>query len=140
MWEYIEPFYERWLKGQEDPVDGTPLDVCAFIPAGIVGHLRNLHIKSAEDLAALTDADLERVGMGARGFREKARAYVESKHGDAKLAVVNADLKADNERQQTEIDELKAQVNSLVAAQGATLDGPVPVKRKPGRPPKVEAE
>lgn len=120
LWPYIKPFYERWLEGQEDPVEGTPIDCLPFLPPGLVGHLRNLHIRSAEDLASVTDADLDRIGMGARGWREKARNYVEAKSGDARLAAVNADLQAEKERMQAEIDELKALVNSLTPEEKKT--------------------
>src|SRR3546814_13402249 len=42
LWPAVRPYYERWCEGQEDPVDGTPIDVLPFIPTGGVGHLRNL--------------------------------------------------------------------------------------------------
>ena len=115
LWPFVKPFYERWLDGQEDPVDGTPLDVCAFIPPALVGHLKNLLIKTAEDLAAATDGDLERIGMGARGWREKARSYIASK-GDSDQAVVNAELKDENKQLRDQLEDLTEQVNSLVNA------------------------
>ena len=112
LWRFVQPFYERWLEGQEDPVDGTPLDQCAFIPPGLAEHLRSLQIKTAEDLANIPDSDLERVGMGARGWRKKAQAYVESKK-DGELAVVNAQLKEETEHLRKEVAEMRAQLNAL---------------------------
>lgn len=129
LWHAMKPYYERWLEGQEDPAEGTPIDCLPFVPPGIVQHLRSLHIRSAEDLAGVTDGDLERIGMGSRGMREKARVYLDAKSGGA-VAEANTELRAENERMSKELEELKAQVNALAAVQGE------PVKRKPGRPRK----
>lgn len=113
LWNYTRPFYERWLEGQEDPVDGTPLDVLPFVHKNLVDHLRSLHIRTAEDLAGLTDNDMQRVGMGARMMRDKARLYVQNKEGDAKLADALAERDAENANLRSELEELKAQVNAL---------------------------
>ena len=113
LWPHIKPSYERWLEGQEEPVDGTPLDVLPFIAPALVPHFKSLLIKTAEDLAAATDADLDRIGMGSRGFREKCRAYVANKAGDAKLADMLAARDAENAQLRSELDELKREVNAL---------------------------
>ena len=115
LWPHVEKYYDHWLAGQEDPVEGTPLDVLPFLPPPIVGHLKNIHIRTAEDLAATTDGDLERIGMGARGWREKARSFIEAKEGTALIAAVNADLKLENEQLRADVDEMKAQLNVLTA-------------------------
>lgn len=128
LWPFVEPYYEYWLKGQEAPTEGIPLDVLPFLPPQIVKHLQNIHIRTAEDLARTTDSDLERIGMGARGWRAKAQAYLEAK-ADSRLAAEHADLKLANEQLQGEVEELKEQVAGLMA------DKP---KRGPGRPKKVE--
>lgn len=125
VWEYVEPYYNYWLKGQEPPVDGTPVDVLPFLPQGLVGHLKNIHIRTAEDLRDATDADLDRIGMGARGYRAKARTYLDAKE-DSKVVESNALLAKENEQLRADVDELKAQVNALVAD-----------KPRRGRPPKV---
>jgi len=113
LWRYVKPYYDRWLEGQEDPTDGTPIDVLPFVPKGLVDHLRALNIRSAEDLAGLTENDLNRVGMGARRLKEKAVAYVEAMQGDAKFAERVADLSSENENLRAEIEDLKKMVNEL---------------------------
>lgn len=116
LWPFVKPYYDRWLEGQEDPVDGTPIDVLPFIPRGLIDHLRYLNIRTAEDLADLTDNDMQRVGMGARLMVEKARKYIDAKSGEAKFASLLADRDAENEQLRAEIDELKAVVNELTPA------------------------
>jgi len=112
LWPAVKPFYERWLEGQEDPVDGTPIDVLSFIPKGIHDHLRSLHIRTAEDLAAVNDADLNRIGMGARRMKEKCIAFLENKSAGASASEV-AELRTENEGLRKELDELKSLVDEL---------------------------
>lgn len=130
LWPYIKPFYERWLEGQEEPTEGTPLDVLPFLPKPVIEHLKSLLIRTAEDLAAANDADMDRIGMGARGWRQKTISYLEAKDGAAKISAVNDELTQQVERQQEEIEQLKAQVNSLVAV------NPTVEPKKRGRPRK----
>lgn len=118
IWPHVEKYYEYWLQGQEDPVEGTPLDVLPFIPKAIIQHLKNLHIKTAEDLAGATDADLERIGMGGRGWREKARTFLEAKESTAKISEANVELEKNLANALKEIEELKTQVNSLTPKRG----------------------
>ena len=50
--------------------------------------------------------------MGARRLRESTRAFLEAK-GGADLAKENAGLRAEQERMQTEIAELKELINQM---------------------------
>ena len=129
LWPHIKPYYEAWLEGQEEPAEGTPIDTLPFIPPTVVPHLKNLHIKTAEHLAALNDADMERVGMGAVGWREKAKSYIEAKEGNAALVEAKQELTEELELRKQEIQELKDQVNQLVA-ESAKYGG----RGKPQRP------
>lgn len=115
LWPYVKPYYDAWLQGQEDPVVGTPLDVLPFLTPGLVQHLKNIHINSAEDLASVGDNEMQRIGMGATAWRDKARAYVEAKEGDGKLADLNQRLTEENELMKAEVHELREEVNKLSA-------------------------
>lgn len=133
LWPVIRGAYEAWKKGQEEPVSGTPLAVWPGVNQAQASRLRDMHIKTVEDVAALTDGDLEKVGMGARTMREKARAYIQAKQGDAKIAEALADRDAKIAAQENELAELRATVAAL--AEKAGLEP----KRGPGRPPKQAA-
>lgn len=115
LWPYVKPYYDRWREGQDPPVNGTALEVLPFLPRAIVEHLKHINLKTAEDLADAEESVLERIGMGARGWREKARSYLKAKDGVALVATANAELTAQVESQQAEIDELREQVNALVS-------------------------
>lgn len=118
LWERIEPAYERWLKGQETPVDGTPLEAWPGLTKGQVDHMRLLHIRSVEDLAQCTDSALEKIGMGARTLRDRARTYVQAKAGSAQIEAALAKRDEENEQLRAEVAELRALVQSLAPKKG----------------------
>lgn len=118
LWAFLEPYYERWLKGQEDPVDGTPLEAWPGVTRGQVQQMRNLHIRSVEELAGVTDAILDRIGMGARSLRERARTFVQAKAGSAQI---EAALVAERERSaalEERIAEMEATLEQLKPKRG----------------------
>jgi hypothetical protein len=133
LWPVIDRAYEHWKKGQEEPVDGTPLAAWAGVNADQADRLKLMHIRSVEDVAALTDADLEKIGMGARSLREKARAFVVNKQGSAKIEEALAARDKENADLKAELAELQETVKTLAAQAG------MQEKRAPGRPPKQAA-
>lgn len=126
IWPTIKPMYELWKSGEEEPVDGSPLVMCAFIHAAQIDDLRRLNIRTVEDLAKTTDADFERIGMGARLLRDKARAWLKDKEGSSAVAAELAVRDKTITEQQAQIDDLKATVAELAANQ----------KKAPGRKPR----
>lgn len=131
LWPVIRGAYESWKKGQEEPVSGTALAAWAGVNAAQADRLKLMHIRTVEDIAQLTDADLEKIGMGARAMREKARAFVANKQGSAKIEEALADRDATIANQAAELAELRATVAELAAKAG------LEPKRGPGRPPKA---
>lgn len=118
LWERIEPAYERWLKGQETPVDGTPLEAWPGLTKGQVEHLRLLHVRSVEELAAVTDSTLDKIGMGARALRERAKLFVQAKQGSAQLEAALVGVREENDNLKTELAELRALVEDLKPKKG----------------------
>lgn len=129
LWPVIERAYDHWKKGQEEPVDGTPLAAWAGVNADQADRLKLMHIRTVEDVSALTDADLEKIGMGARSLREKARAFVANKQGSAKIEEALAARDEENARLKSELAELQETVKALAAQAGMT-ERPAP-KRAP---------
>jgi len=81
--------------------------------------LQILKFQTVEQVATSTDAQLQRIGMGAAGLRERARAYLTGKN--------NAEAESKNSALQAEIDELKKQMQAFLSE-----------RRGPGRPKKEE--
>ncbi len=115
VWAAIEPYYVAWQKGQEPPVEGTPLEVCAFVSKGQIDQLKMLHIRSAEDLAEANEPALEKIGMGARALRDKARAFVSANKGQAVIAEAMASKDAQISTLQQQIADLQAGMAELTA-------------------------
>lgn len=133
LWPIVEPAYRAWLKGQEEPTTGTALSAWPGVNSAQADRLKLMHIRTVEDVAAMTDADLEKVGMGARALRDKARAFMQAKQGDAQIAAALSERDATIAEQARELEELRATVETLAAKAG------LEPKRGPGRPAKSAA-
>ena len=126
--DHKERFPRQWLYFQmkqnengSDDLPGTPVRVWAeadpeFMNRGRMEELHILKFQTIEQVATASDSQLQRIGMGATGIREKARLFLTQK--------TRADGSAELEQTRKELDELKAQMAELIAA------------RKPGRPKK----
>ena len=79
--------------------------------------LQILKFQTVEQVATASDSQLQRVGMGGTGLRERARAYLLSKN--------QTESSSELAKTRTELDELKAQMAELLSE-----------KRKAGRPKK----
>lgn len=117
-------FVRQWLHylGQQTggmPDIGLELGVWANerpddITANQLDELRILKFQTVEQIATATDAQLQRVGMGGLGLREKARMYLANRNKQAATS---------------EISELKKQLVDMAA-----LIADLSAKRGPGRP------
>ena len=130
-----ERFPRQWLHFQmqnnDAPVVGTPVEVWAQeAPDELselqLGELQILKFRVVEQVATATDAQLQRIGMGAVGLRTRAQAFLRQRGA----VMANSEL-ADTRR---ELAEMKEQMAALIAAQTASTE-----KRGPGRPPKPDA-
>ena len=70
-----------------------------------------MNILSVEELAAVNDTVISKLGMGAREMREQARAFIDA----ARSGAGNAMLAAENGRLREEMEALKAQFAAFMA-------------------------
>ena len=118
--------FEKFEAGEK--IAGTPLEELPFLDVHTRAMLKGQNVHTAEALADLSDAGISSVGMGAREWAVKTKAYLEAAGGGAplvRLASENEKLKAELERQAKTIAELAARI-----------DEP---RRGPGRPSKADA-
>lgn len=101
--------YEAFKKGLSAPMEGFPLKHCPLFTVSEVQTLNAQSIYTVEALAELPDSFIARLGMGARGWVAKAKAFLKSAQGSAE-ATKQA---AENERLQLEIEMLKQQIKEL---------------------------
>lgn len=67
--------WAAFQRNEEDAVNGTPLSSIPGIGPSLAIEIRGLGITSVEDLAGLPDSAMDKF-MGARMFRERAKAYL----------------------------------------------------------------
>lgn len=133
LWQVIQPAYEAWKAGEAMPEGGTPLSSWNGITPGLTKILKTFDVRSVEDVAALSDTMLQKIGIpGLRTVRDAARAW-EQASGTREIATALAQKDA-------EIDALREQMSALVEMVQNRDNSEEPVKRKPGRPRKEEAE
>lgn len=162
---YVES-YERWKRGEEMPLNGTPIKGWPVISPAQMTNLIAIDIRTVEDLAAVNDEGLRRLGMGASSLRDKAKAWLSQAKDKGPLTVENAALKADNQALKTQNEALEARVKELaerlellqrggfagardepqddtpagIEASDIIEAAPPPQKRGPGRPRKHPQE
>ena len=98
--------YERWKAGQEIPLNGVPIKGWGVISPAQQETLTRLNILTVEDLAAVNDEGIRRIGMGAVELKNKAKAWLAQIKDKGPLTQEVAALKTEN-------DVLKASVAAL---------------------------
>lgn len=106
-WEFFE-------KGQTVPLEGTPLEHWPTVAASQVRELAHVHVRTVEQLAALSDASIQRMGPGYDNLRRQAVNFLKAAEG----AAVSTEVMRENERLKEEIELLKEQVEGLLKAKG----------------------
>lgn len=86
VWAVIEPHYQAWKRGQEVPEHGTPLESWPLLNKAQIKVLRAAMYRTVEDVAAITDSDLQRVRLpDARMVRDRARQFLQAKSDTAAI-------------------------------------------------------
>lgn len=105
--------YERWKKGEEMPLNGTPIKGWPVISPAQQKNLIALQILTVEDLAAVNDEGKRRMGMEAQQLQDKAKAWLAQAKDKGPLTMENAALKAENQALKTTVETLEAKVSHL---------------------------
>ncbi len=128
---YQQRFADEWkqfTEHNEQGQQGWLLKTWPQVTAAQVKNLEFLNVHTVEQLAGLTDAQCQKVGMGAEDLRAKAKAAVAAaKDGAAHMAQA-----LENKRLNEEMEALRNQMTALLQAQAE--------KPKVGRPRKEEAD
>lgn len=119
--------YRAFKAGLADAVSGTPLSHLPFLSKAQVAEFRVANIKTAEQLASLSEAAVAK-GFGWRDLREKAAIWLDESDKFAVAAKAQEERDAANAR----ADEMARRLAEM-EAKLAAMDEP---KRGPGRPRK----
>lgn len=125
--EDIKRWPAAWKRYQEkrDPeISGTPLKDWAYLTVSRVAELERLNIFSMEQLAAVSDDHLPKLGPGARDLVKRAQMFLQGDDSAIK------ELRAENQALRDKVRDLEGQLET--AAREVN-------KPKRGRPPKHDA-
>lgn len=107
--------YEHFRKGVEFQGEGAPIAELPFLSEAKRAELRALNVHTAEQLAGLDGAFLQKLGMGAREMKNQAAAYLARAKDSALETKMAAELTAANDR----IASLQDQMEALMAERTA---------------------
>jgi hypothetical protein len=115
--EAIEKGYAAWKRGEELPVDGTPLKQWAVLPPSIVSNFIANNILTIEQLAVASDEAINPVGMGARIYRNQAQDWIKlNKESERnKMVTQITQMAADNARLTMQVAAMLDQIKDLAA-------------------------
>jgi hypothetical protein len=99
--------FEKGVEGAAQ--SGTPLKQWPEMTPALIKNFSGFSVYTVEALAALTDSQIQSIGMGAREWSAKAKAYL-AHAGDSAVATR---LAAENSLLKAEIEKLKADFASL---------------------------
>lgn len=102
--------WQAFSEGRKADAEGTPLAVLFPAEPFIIEHLRGMHVYTVEMLANITEAGLQRIGMGGREYKQRAEKFMDAADRSAPVREMEAKLA----ERDSEIDTLKAQVAFLI--------------------------
>lgn len=115
--EWLDKFqsaYEYWKKGEEIPVEGTPIKNWPVASPGEVAVCVKLHVLTVEALAQANDETLRRIGMGGLALKQRAQKYLEAANGPGKVTAelqaaltLNANMTARNKELEARLAKLE---------------------------------
>lgn len=122
-----ERFPRQWasFQNQQSQIpDGTRLEEWGPCSRSDAMNLKHFGIHTVEQMAELSDTQVQGLPIGSKQLRDKAIAFIaQSKDGaaGAKYAKENADLKADLAMKDKQIQDLAARLEALEKGEKKTL-------------------
>jgi hypothetical protein len=107
--ERWEAEYKAFKAGCAAPVTGTALEAWPILNRAQIKELQHLEIRTVEELANLSDVQVQQIGMGGMRLRELAGAYLDEAAHEALVSKVTAE----NDVLRSRIVALEGQVNEL---------------------------
>lgn len=138
--DHKKRFPRQWLEFQMKeggPIDGlTPIgwliDEWKELSDDQLRELKYLRFSTVEQIAYASDLQIQRVGMGGMGLREKAKAALRNRM-DAGVKAEIETAKAETAKRDDQIRQLQEQMAKLLAVQSDKPVTDAPVFQKPKR-------
>ena len=79
-YDYCVDSFDRFKKQQDQPINGTPLDMWSGAPLHVVKRAKEVGILSIEDAAKMSTDAMQAIGMGAANLKNLAEAFLAADH------------------------------------------------------------
>ncbi len=103
--------YRRFKAQEEQRPDGMPIEEWPMVTRAQVRELKALEMHTVEQIAAMSEIAIQRIGMGARDLKQKAQAYLAELDG---VSTIRQTIE-ENERLKTQVAAQQNQINELGA-------------------------
>lgn len=110
---HFQQQFEAFKKGEEAPLNGTPILGWALLSPAEQKTVIAGGIKTIEDLAAANDEALMRVGMGSRVWKTKAETWLKEVVSAGATAAQMGTLTRDNEALKAQNAEMLAKMADM---------------------------
>ena len=117
--------YRQFLESREQRQEGTPLSEWPPVTAAQVKNFAAQNVQTVEQLAALPDGIVAKLGPGMRALQRKAQGYIDRQKDETvveKYASENATLRAQVEELNGQFQALQAEIDG--EADGGTSEAP----------------
>lgn len=115
--------YAAWKAGQDqETAGGWPLEKWPGADVAQVETLREHRVRTVEQLAGMSDANLSKLGPGWRPMRQAAQDFLKAAESAAPMAALreeNDKLKAQQEANQRQLAEMAERVKKLEKGKAA---------------------
>jgi len=105
--------YDLWKKGQEIPLDGTPIRGWGLISPAQQEMLIRDNILTVESLANVNDQGMRAIGLGALDLKNKAIGWLKSINNSGNLAQEFAILRDENTQLKVNLEMMTKAVDEL---------------------------
>lgn len=112
--EHFSTEYERWKSGMDVSEFGCSVRNWPGVSKAQVENLIALGVRTIEDVAAMNEPTMNRLGLGARELKHKAAAYLEGRDANKSVEMIAA-LQAETANKDVRIASLEAAIAELTA-------------------------
>jgi hypothetical protein len=133
--KFFKEQYKEWKAGNEAPVNGTHLKNWAGLSPAECKTLVAAGIRTVEDVAGANEEALQRIGMGARGIKQRAQAWLDTRNPDSEELALLREKTTNQELTiatlQTQLDKLATRIEKLTGTEDEEEDAaPKPARRR----------
>lgn len=123
--------YEFWKRGEEIPLNGTPIKGWPVLSPAQQKTVIAANILTVEDLAVANGEAVTRMGIGGLDMKQKAESWLKASTEIGTVVMENAALKLENATLKGQVTTLEARNQELAARlPQAPRPEPVPLKEE----------